>query len=375
MKPLTPLLLLVSLFSLLTFVYAQYYSAGWKPGQKVVGEDSDAREWAPGDRPEEKTPPTSDIGATPPAETPFHWSQIFTQGPIGDALLKVGFNYSAARDEAERRMANMWDTRIPLVTDDNYEDLITNEIFPSEEEEKERVWFLIVTIQADQPRGLSQMFDEKFDAAYDISVKENDLPHVKWGRIDYINVTALTTKWVVWQAPRLVVLTDRGRTLRFLGPNEVRLDVDAMRSWLKDKTYLDHPTWNTSFAPGGSNEWMLDYFAQVLSFVYGQTTRVPRIVLIVGTGAIGTFLVQFLHKGMAQKQDPRPKKPLPQNARKRLPASPAQPPVALAADNTAATSTKNTVITNPSTTNPPVPNPPTANASSPSKPKKRRGRN
>lgn len=43
------------------------------------------------------------------------------------------------------------------------------------------------------------MFDEKFDEAYDISVKENDLPHVKWGRIDYIDVTALTTKWGVWQ--------------------------------------------------------------------------------------------------------------------------------------------------------------------------------
>ena len=55
------------------------------------------------------------------------------------------------------------------------------------------------TIQADQPRGLSQMFDEMFDAAYDISVKESDLPHVKWGRVDYISVTALTTKWAVWQ--------------------------------------------------------------------------------------------------------------------------------------------------------------------------------
>jgi hypothetical protein len=58
---------------------------------------------------------------------------------------------------------------------------------------------IVSTIQADQPRGLSQMFDEKFDEAYDISVKENDLPHVKWGRVDYITVTALTTKWAVWQ--------------------------------------------------------------------------------------------------------------------------------------------------------------------------------
>lgn len=43
------------------------------------------------------------------------------------------------------------------------------------------------------------MFDEMFDEAYDISAKEDDLPHVKWGRIDYVDVTALTTKWVVWQ--------------------------------------------------------------------------------------------------------------------------------------------------------------------------------
>lgn len=341
----------------------------------------DAREWTPGGHPEEKTPSGSETGATPPAETSFHWSQIFTQGPIGDALLKVGLNYTAAREEAERRKANMWDARIPLITDDNYESLIVNESFSSETEEKERVWFLIVTIQADQPRGLSQMFDEKFDEAYDISTKEDDLPHVKWGRIDYVNVTALTTKWVVWQAPRLVVLADRGKTLRFLGPNEVRLDVDAMRNWLKDKAYLDHQSWNTSFAPGGSNEWVLDYLTQTLSFIYGLTTRVPRVVLILATGAIGSFLVQFLHKGMAPKPDPRPKKPLPsQHSRKRLPASPAQPPAALAADNAATTSAKNTIPANPSTANPPATNrpttsPPTTTTSSPSKPKKRRGKN
>jgi hypothetical protein len=49
-----------------------------------------------------------------------------------------------------------------------------------------------------------------------------------------------------------VILSDRGQTLRFVGSNEVRLSVDAMRNWLKDKQYLDHQPWNTSFAPGGS---------------------------------------------------------------------------------------------------------------------------
>ena len=27
---------------------------------------------------------------------------------------------------------------------------------------------------------------------------ENDLPNVRWGRIDYMSVTYLTTKWAVW---------------------------------------------------------------------------------------------------------------------------------------------------------------------------------
>ena len=144
MKLLSPLLLLGILFSLSASVYAQYYSAGWEPGQKVVREEANAREWAPGDHPEGRPLPTSDTGVAPPAETLFQWSKILTEGPIGNALLKVGFNYTAAMEAADRRKANMWDKRIPLVTDDNYDSLIVNEAFSNEEEERDRVWFLIV---------------------------------------------------------------------------------------------------------------------------------------------------------------------------------------------------------------------------------------
>ena len=124
-------------------------------------------------------------------------------------------------------------------------------------------------------------------------------PHVKWGRIDYINVTALTTKWGVWQyvfhvprvshgsygvfcrAPKLIVLADRGKTLRFLSPNEVRLDVDAMRDWLKDKTYVDHQPWNTSFAPGGSK------YASLSSF---HARLEPDVILRTVNGCWTTWL-------------------------------------------------------------------------------------
>jgi hypothetical protein len=45
--------------------------------------------------------------------------------------------------EAAQAQSEIWDTRIPLITDENYNDIIVNEVL-TEEEAKNRVWFLIV---------------------------------------------------------------------------------------------------------------------------------------------------------------------------------------------------------------------------------------
>ena len=50
-----------------------------------------------------------------------------------------------------------------------------------------------------QQGGLSKIVDKHFDAAFNESVIEGELPHVRWGRIDYLNVTYITTKWNIWQ--------------------------------------------------------------------------------------------------------------------------------------------------------------------------------
>ena len=55
------------------------------------------------------------------------------------------------------------------------------------------------TAQAGQQSGISKVLDEKFDEAYNITKHENDIPDGKWGRIDYFDVTYLTTKWNIWQ--------------------------------------------------------------------------------------------------------------------------------------------------------------------------------
>jgi hypothetical protein len=46
---------------------------------------------------------------------------------------------------------------------------------------------------------VSKYVDEAFDKAYNISLVKKDLPHIKWGRVDYVAVTRITTEWMVWK--------------------------------------------------------------------------------------------------------------------------------------------------------------------------------
>ena len=54
------------------------------------------------------------------------------------------------------------------------------------------------TSTAGQSEGVSKFVDEAFDAAYDYTLEKGDLKHVRFGRIDYLDVTVITTKWAVW---------------------------------------------------------------------------------------------------------------------------------------------------------------------------------
>lgn len=118
---------------------AQYFSAGWTPGQAVP---------TPTDTPE---PTSSSLSAEttplpslppPPQGQWFDLSHILSTGPVSRFLNSFGVNITE-RLEAGRAVPEIWDTRIPLVTDDNFDELIVNEELTNEEE-KHRVWILIV---------------------------------------------------------------------------------------------------------------------------------------------------------------------------------------------------------------------------------------
>ncbi|KAH7926805.1 hypothetical protein BV22DRAFT_1032552 [Leucogyrophana mollusca] len=272
---------LSSLLALAGIVNAQYFSAGWAPGQPLPSQN-----------------PSTGYAARPPPATPKKGSNyppkpsfldtLVTSGPVGALSSLVGLNLSGASNIN-------WDDRIPLITDDNYGELIVNETL-TPEEEQERLWFLIITVTAGQPEGVSKFVDNVFDATYNYTLAKGDLPHVRFGRIDYLNVTSITTKWAVWSAPYLVVLKDRGQTLRFYKAGQIRLTDEVLYQFLKEDAWKSRDPWKSAWAPGGEREFVLDYLALVLSKVYGVLIVVPKWVMYVLSGGVASVVINFLHK-------------------------------------------------------------------------------
>ena len=62
--------------------------------------------------------------------------------PVQNLFGKIGLNMT---DVVKRGSTLPWDPRIPLITDDNYDEMIVNEVM-TEEEEKDRAWFLIMYV-------------------------------------------------------------------------------------------------------------------------------------------------------------------------------------------------------------------------------------
>ncbi|OBZ70492.1 hypothetical protein A0H81_09661 [Grifola frondosa] len=284
-----PYILLASL-ACAASVNAQYFSPGWTPGQAVTSEpDSATATFDSNAVPTSQSRPANGDGSL---SSLFDVSKLLSSGPVSSLFGKLGVNITERLKAAK---TSPWDLRVPMITDDNYEEMIVNEPL-TQEEEADRVWILVITATAGQTSGLSKVMDDQFDSAYNTSLVENDLPNVRWGRIDYLNVTYITTKWSIWQAPYLVILTDRGQTLRFYKASHVRLNADLIREFLKEEGWRNTPPWKTAFAPGGKREFVLHYYALVLKAIYDVVVRVPRWLLMILSGGLASVVMRLIHR-------------------------------------------------------------------------------
>ena len=65
------------------------------------------------------------------------------QGPLNSLLAKAGINLTASLEAAAQ--TTLWDERIPLIHDDNFDEVIVHEQLTSEEE-KDRLWSLLMCV-------------------------------------------------------------------------------------------------------------------------------------------------------------------------------------------------------------------------------------
>ncbi|KAF9061072.1 hypothetical protein BDP27DRAFT_1385431 [Rhodocollybia butyracea] len=287
-------------------VSAQYFSEGWKPGQAVTQE-------APAPEVTASTHSAAAAAADQVGQPPqnqqasFDIGRIITSGPVTSLFAKAGLNISKfAAVAGLASAAYPWDLRIPFLTDLNFDDIVVNEEL-TPEEEKTRAWIIVVTASATgQGGGMSQFVDKIFDETFNETLIAGDMPDLRWGRVDYLNVTYLTTKWGVWQAPTFIILQNRGQTLRFVKPQWLRLRDGALREFLTTGLYLDIPPWDSSFAPAAaSTEFFLHYLALILTKIYVLVVRVPRWLLYVLSGSVASFLIQILHRPSKNKPQPQ----------------------------------------------------------------------
>ncbi|KAJ7682215.1 hypothetical protein DFH06DRAFT_1075829 [Mycena polygramma] len=319
---------------------AQYFSAGWVPGQAVTAEPS-APSAAAGIPPRQKAESTEAFSLSSLLDI----NKVLASGPVKGLLEKAGINIT---ERLEAAALSPWDPRIPLITDNNYADLVVNETLTEEEEEK-RVWVIVVSSTSSRQEGISKFIDQAFDESFNETVIADDLPHVRWARIDYLNVTYVTTKWSLWTAPSIVILKDRGQTLRFYRPNQLRVAHGALREFVKREAYIATPPWSGAFAPGGSREFILEYFAIYMTKMYLLIVRVPRWILMLVSGSVASFAINLFHGFGGRKAQPPPQ---------RTAAGQPKPTAAVAASTAAA----------------PAPAPAAAAPASPSKAKQRKGK-
>lgn len=127
-------LLSMKLWNLVLLIIVQitsisaYYSEGWTPGAASTASPIPAA-------------PTSTSGF---GGFSFDWTSLVRSGPIANLLSKAGVNVTQHLEEATMRAGKKpWDTRVPMITDNNYDQLVVNEALTTQEE-KDRTWFIVV---------------------------------------------------------------------------------------------------------------------------------------------------------------------------------------------------------------------------------------
>ncbi|MBW0481087.1 hypothetical protein O181_020802 [Austropuccinia psidii MF-1] len=211
------------------------------------------------------------------------------------------------------------------ITDDNYQDVIQSEldsIKPGWGSDDQTVWVISV-VATDR---VSIIFEDTFDqlasnsslAIHPPPPKQRDdqvtisqlkpddpylfNPNIRFGRIDYMGKTdVILTKWLIFKCPVMVVISNRGKELRFFKTGHSSPTSEVLGDFIRQGRWKLKPVWNSTFSPGNSKEWVLASLGQIFQTFHTLTDKAPGWLLMLVTSMLGSSLMQWLHTGQTKK--------------------------------------------------------------------------
>lgn len=117
---------------------AQYFSAGWAPGQPKSQTEAAP---IPTSVPQKEAPPQRPFSPSGIASL-FDITKLLGSAPAVSLFAQLGINITEKLEGAIER-SKIWDERVTLITDENYQDLIVNEPLTAKEEQ-DRTWIIVM---------------------------------------------------------------------------------------------------------------------------------------------------------------------------------------------------------------------------------------
>jgi len=119
---------------------ASYFSSGWSPDGAMTNKAATPSPSLTGAQPAPTTTTTTTTSSS--GGGGFDWTVILKQGPIGDLFKLAGINVSERLEMAKKTAAAdvPYDTRIPLITDENYDSLVKEK----GDVNRDETWFMVV---------------------------------------------------------------------------------------------------------------------------------------------------------------------------------------------------------------------------------------
>lgn len=287
---------------------SKYFSQGWQPGQPThkfarpvptgnYGRDASGA-WKLG----ELNIPVVQEEKVEQAVVPRQKKPSVVIALTNTLSRLSGFNFTEAyernkKEETFDRSTDVADGFVRL-TDENFEEIVAYEQFPDEYGVTlaDRVWFIVIH---GPPRDVaSKYFVEGVTNATILAHEDtsNSLRNVKWARMDYMAETELTARWLVVKPPVLVVATNRGQDLRFITSGMIAPNGTVIERYMREERWKNLPIWKSQWGPGGSREWVIDFYVYLSKFWAKATARVPGWLLVIITTMATQQILSFLHR-------------------------------------------------------------------------------